>query len=58
VRSQRSEARVCPLLKLIIDGKSNKEIAHIMRRSVKTIEVHRGHLMRKIGVDNVFDLFK
>ena len=46
------------VLKLIIDGKSNKKIAHIMHRSVRTIEVHRGHLMRKLDVDNVVDLVK
>ena len=50
-----SEMRV---LKLIISGKSNKQIAHIMHRSVRTIEVHRGHLMHKLGVDNVVDLVK
>lgn len=46
------------VLKLIIDGKSNKEIAHILHRSVRTIEVHRGHLMSKLDVDNVVDLVK
>jgi len=46
------------VLKLIIDGKSNKEIALIMHRSIRTIEVHRGHLMRKLDVDNVVDLVK
>ena len=46
------------VLKLIIDGKSNKEIAQILHRSIRTIEVHRGHLMHKLGVYNVVDLFK
>ncbi len=46
------------VLKLIIDGKSNKEIAYLLHRSVRTIEVHRGHLMRKLDVDNVVDLVK
>ena len=46
------------VLKLIIDGKSNKEIAYVLHRSIRTIEVHRGHLMRKLGVDNVVDLVK
>ena len=46
------------ILKLVIDGKSNKEIAHLLHRSVRTIEVHRGHLMRKLDVDNVVDLVK
>jgi len=46
------------VLKLIFDGKSNKEIANLLHRSVRTIEVHRGHLMRKLDVDNVVDLVK
>ncbi len=46
------------VLKLIIDGKSNKEIAYLLHRSVRTIEVHRSHLMRKLDVDNVVDLVK
>ena len=46
------------VLKLIISGKSNKEIAHLLHRSVRTIEVHRSHLMRKLDVDNVVDLVK
>jgi len=46
------------VLKLIISGNSNKEIAYILHRSVRTIEVHRGHLMRKLNVDNVVDLVK
>jgi len=46
------------VLKLIVDGKSNKEIAHILHRSIRTIEVHRGHLMHKLGVYNVVDLVK
>lgn len=51
----RAEANI---LKLIIEGKSNRDIANILNRSVRTIEVHRAHLMRKLGVDNVIDLVK
>jgi FixJ family two-component response regulator len=51
----RSETRV---LKLVIDGKSNKEIASLLKRSKRTIEVHRARVMRKLGVDNLIDLVK
>jgi len=51
----RSEANI---LKLIIEGKSNREIANSLNRSIRTIEVHRAHLMQKLGVDNVIDLVK
>ncbi|MDT8303683.1 MAG: response regulator [Sedimentisphaerales bacterium] len=46
------------VLKLIIEGKSNTEIAYLFHRSVRTIEVHRSNLMHKLDVDNVVDLMK
>jgi FixJ family two-component response regulator len=46
------------ILQLVIDGMSNKEIAFILHRSARTIEVHRAHLMHKLGVDNLVDLVK
>jgi len=51
----RTEMKV---LHSILDGKSNKEIANLFHRSVRTIEVHRSHIMRKFGVDNLVDLVK
>jgi len=51
----RTEKRV---LRLILDGKTNKEIASFFGRAVKTIEVHRCHIMRKLGVGNAVDLVK
>jgi FixJ family two-component response regulator len=51
----KSEKRI---LKLIIEGKSNKEIADLLNRSIRTIEVHRAHGMHKLGVDNLRDLIK
>ena len=46
------------VLHLILDGKGNKEIARILYRSVRTIEVHRWHIMRKMNVNNLVDLVK
>ncbi len=46
------------VLRLILDGKRNKEIAMLRQRSVRTIEVHRLRIMRKIGVDKLVDLVK
>ncbi|MGB2862022.1 MAG: response regulator [Sedimentisphaerales bacterium] len=51
----RNETKI---LQLIIDGKSNKEIAVMLHRSARTIEVHRAHAMHKLGVDNLVDLVK
>lgn len=46
------------VLRCIIDGKSNRDIADLLHRSVRTVEVHRAHIMHKFGVDNVIDLIK
>ena len=46
------------VLCLILNGKSNRETAEILHRSIKTIEVHRRHIMQKFGVDNTVDLIK
>lgn len=46
------------VLKLVIDGKSNKEIANLLHRSKRTVEVHRAHIMRKLSADNLVDLVK
>ena len=46
------------VLKLILEGKSNKEMAYKMKRSVRTIEFHRGHIMRKFRTDSLVDLVK
>ena len=46
------------ILKLITQGKSNKEIASILTRSIKTIEYHRYRLMRKLGAHNLADLVR
>jgi len=46
------------ILQLVIDGMSNKEIANLLHRSARTIEVHRAHIMHKLGVDNLVDLVK
>jgi FixJ family two-component response regulator len=46
------------VLRLILQGNSNKEIAQILHRSIRTIEDHRRHIMRKLDVDSVVDLIK
>jgi len=44
------------VLRLILDGKSNKEAAYMLKRSQGTIEVHRKRIMHKLGVHNIVDL--
>ncbi len=46
------------VFRYVIQGKSNKEIASLLFRSVKTIEYHRYRLMKKIGAHNLADLIR
>jgi two-component system response regulator FixJ len=46
------------VLRLILDGKNNSEIAYLRHRSVRTIEDQRCRIMRNLGVHNVVDLVK
>ncbi len=43
-------AREREVLRLVLEGKKNVEIASIMNRSVHTVRAHRAHLMRKLGI--------
>jgi len=43
---------------LLAEGKSNKEVAHILRISVKTAEAHRASVMRKLGLQSMSDLVR
>lgn len=46
------------ILRLIVKGKSNKQVADVMERSVRTIEDHRARIMHKLNVDNLPDLVR
>jgi FixJ family two-component response regulator len=49
----RAETRV---LYLILNGKNNREIAERLHRSLRTVEVHRRHVMQKLGATNLVEL--
>ena len=42
----------------ILEGRNNREIAEVLHRSVRTVEVHRRHLMRKLEANNVVELLR
>lgn len=50
--------RECEIMRLIISGKTCKEIAQILNISHRTVEVHRAHILQKTGANNVVDLVK
>jgi DNA-binding NarL/FixJ family response regulator len=46
------------ILKLVSEGKKNKEIATLFYLSVRTVEHHRENMMRKLGLKTTADLVK
>jgi DNA-binding NarL/FixJ family response regulator len=44
------------VLKLIAEGRSNKEMADVLHISVKTVEKHRASAMKKIGAKRAADV--
>ena len=60
--SHHSQRALTPMettvLRSILEGKTNHETAQTLHRSPRTIEVHRAHLMRKLGVSSMVDLVR
>jgi DNA-binding NarL/FixJ family response regulator len=46
------------VVQLIAEGKSTKEIAAILKISVKTVETYRQRTMDKLNINNIADLIK
>jgi two-component system response regulator FixJ len=46
------------ILQYVIDGRTNKEIAVDLGLSYRTVEVHRRHIMEKIGARNTAELVR
>lgn len=51
-------ARERDVVKGVVIGKSNKQIAAVMGLSTKTVEVHRAHVMEKLKADSLADLIR
>jgi DNA-binding NarL/FixJ family response regulator len=49
-------ARELQVLQLIVDGKSNKEIAVELDLSVNTVNVHRANMMQALGIHKTAEL--
>ncbi|MEE8492815.1 MAG: LuxR C-terminal-related transcriptional regulator [Nitrospirales bacterium] len=46
------------ILRLVAQGLTNREVAHQLKISVRTVEVHRFNLMRRLRVRNVAQLLR
>jgi DNA-binding NarL/FixJ family response regulator len=49
-------ARELEILQLIVEGKSNKEIATVLNLSVNTVSVHRANIMDALGIHKTAEL--
>ncbi len=54
----RLTARERQVLQLIAEGKTNRHIAEMLDLSVKTVDTHRAHLMRKLDIHDQTTLVK
>ena len=57
-RIGRLTEREREVLQLVAEGKTNKDIADLLVLSIKTVKVHRAHIMEKLGVHDRMDLVK
>ncbi len=55
-RLERLSNRERSILQLIAEGRTNRSTAEFLSVSPKTVEKHRGSLMRKLGLRNVAEL--
>ncbi len=55
-RSHGLTARELQILQLIVDGKSNKEIASELDLSANTVAVHRANMMQALGLHKTAEL--
>lgn len=55
-RSAGLSSREVEVLQLIAEGKANKETATELGISIKTVEKHRQHLMKKLGIHDTAGL--
>jgi len=51
-------ARQREVLRLVAAGKSTKEIAFVLKLSVKTVETHRAQIMERLGIRDVAGLVR
>jgi DNA-binding NarL/FixJ family response regulator len=59
LKGERSAAltqRELEVLQMIVDGKSNKEIATVLELSANTVAVHRANIMNSLGIHKTAEL--
>lgn len=54
----RLTEKECEVLRLLASGKSTKEIARMLKKSVQSVDMYRRQMMDKLGIDNLAQLVK
>jgi len=54
----RLTPRECDVMRLVVEGKANKVIAAELGISQRTVEIHRGRVMRKTNAPSIADLVR
>ena len=54
----RISAREREILQMIVEGKTNADIAKILVISKRTVETHRNNLMRKLGLSSQIEIIR
>ena len=57
-RTEHLTPRELEVMKMVTDGRSNKEIANALGVSAKTIEVHRARVMEKMRARSLAELVR
>lgn len=59
-RRREERSRLTPreqeIVRLVADGKTNKEMAALLNISIRTVETHRSNVMEKLDIHSVSDL--
>ncbi len=62
LKTRRPRSRLTPrereIVQLVVEGRTNKEIAAMLVRSVKTVETHRANVMNKLGLQGLTELVR
>jgi len=61
-KNRRPRSRLTPreleIVQLVVEGRTSKEIAALLVRSVKTVETHRANVMNKLGLHCLTELVR
>ena len=53
---QRLTARQREVLQLFVEGRSTKEVAAVLKISIRTAEAHKAHILEALGIRNTAEL--